>query len=853
MPDIEKLFEKAEKYLQKQKFEAALETYQEIYKYEPNDEEVLLNLGDLSLKLNRLAEGVRYQTQLIDQYLKRNDSTKAVAACRKILKVAPKDVNTLMKLGGLLEKTGKGSEALEVYREALELHRAAGAGAQVLECLQRIVKLDPANLEVHIQLAEQAVRVRLPKVATAAFLQAAELARKAGQDDRWAELVKRAHELDPADEAASTAAAELFLRGERGAEAVALLEPISQGKPDDLIVLELLTRAYMQTGDYAKAQPLCWKLYQVRPEALDVVLKLVEALLQAGASDPALKLIGQLKARLFKEGKRNEFLKILETIYQVDEANLAVLEMLTGLYNEMNRDDGLRRSLSRLFGLYLASEQYDQAADTLERIIDVDPYGPAHYDRLLTLEGHIDKIWYDNISARVQPPSTVGRAAAAAAAGPGQAPGPAKGEGLDDLIIEGEMYHQYQLESKLKETLAKINRLYPGAEEKSPRLRELYNATGFIPAGAPTPAAPAAAAEPIPTVREAPQPPVPLSQQSLDDLKRISEITAHIYRESTPEGVMRVAGNELGRALNASRCWGALGAPDRPPALTVEYCSPATQSSDVSAALSLFGALMRQATTKPDGWMMEDVTQFPVLVPLLPVIQKLRIQSLFALPLMDKDQPAGLLLIEQCDRQRVWTPGETILLQAIATQVAIAVNNSKLRRLVRSIAGSDQATGLLPRSAYLDCLLSEAGRAKETSQPLSLCLLEPENATALIKTLGDAGMQRYLQQVAKALQANLRQNDIAIRYSPCAMAVVFPDTALPQGGLAVEKLRHVIAQVKLDGASPPNFCCAVCEVPLGVRFDVVDGVTEVINRLEAVLDQARKEGGKRVLLSKFEG
>jgi hypothetical protein len=33
---------------------------------------------------------------------------------------------------------------------------------------------------------------------------------------------------------------------------------------------------------------------------------------------------------------------------------------------------------------------------------------------------------------------------------------------------------------------------------------------------------------------------------------------------------------------------------------------------------------------------------------------------------------------------------------------------------------------------------------------------------------------------------------------------------------------------------------------------VVDGVTEVINRLEAVLDQARKEGGKRVLLSKFE-
>jgi GAF domain-containing protein/uncharacterized protein HemY len=847
MPDIEKLFEKAEKYLQKQKFEAALETFQEIYKYEPNDEEVLQNLGDLCLKLNRIAEGVRYQSQLVDLCVKRNDTTKAVATCRKILKASPKDVNTLMKLGGLLEKTGKGSEALEVCREALELHRAAGAGAQVLECLQRIVKLDTANLDAHVQLAEQAVKMRLPKVATAAFLQAAQLARKAGQDDRWAELVERAHELDPADEAAAVAAAELFLKRERGAEAAALLEPIFQTKSDDLTILELLTRAYVQTADYAKAQPLCWGLYQARPETLDVVLKLVEGLLQTGGADQALKLVGQLKGRLFQQGKRNEFLKIMESIYQADETNLAVLEMLTGLYNEMNKEDGLRRSLSRLFGLYLAGEQYDQAADTLDRIIDVDPYGPGHYDRLLTLEGHIDKIWYDNIAARVQPPSTVARGAAPSPAGPGQAAGPAKGEALDDLIIEGEMYHQYQLASKLREVLAKINQLYPGAEEKNPRLRELYNVTGFIPTGAPPPAA---AAEPAGAVREAP--PAPSSQQSLDDVKRISEITAHIYRESTPEGVMRIAANEIGRALNASRCWGALGAPERPPVLTVEYCSPATQSSDVAPALSLHGVLMRQAVTKPDGWIMENVTQFPVLTPILPDIQKLRVQSLFALPLMDKDQPAGLLLVEQCDRRRAWTPSEAILVQSIATQVVIAVNNSKLRRLVRSIAGSDQATGLLPRSAYLDCLLSEAARAKEASQPLSLCLFEPENPSALIKTIGDAGVQRYLQQVAKALQANLRQNDIAIRYNPCAIALVFPDTALPQGGLAVEKLRRVVAQMKLDAASPPNFCYAVCEVPLGLRFDVVDGVTEVVNRLEAVLDQARKEGGKRVLLSKLE-
>ncbi|MFB3922498.1 MAG: GAF domain-containing protein [Terriglobia bacterium] len=847
MPDINKLFEKAEKYLQKQKFESALETYQEINRYQPNDEEVVQNLGDLCLRLNRSSEGLRYQGQLVDLYIKKNDVTKAVATCRKILKVSSQDVNTMMKLGALLEKTAKTAEALEVYRGALEQYRATGAATQILDCLQRIVKLDPNSLAAHVELGEQAVKGRLLKVATPAFLQAAQLARKAGQDDQWSELVERAHNLDPEDESASIAAAELYLKKDRAAEVVTLLEPVLQAKPDDLPVLDLLSRAYLQTKAYDKAQPVTWKLYQARPEALQLLVELAEGLAHSGKIDAALDLLKQIKGRLYQEGKRSDYLRIVEKFYEADETNLPVLEMLTGLYNDMNQEDGLRRSLSRLFGLYLAAEQYDQAADTLERIIDVDPYGAGHYDRLLTLEGHIDKIWYDNIAARVQPPSTA-RSATAAAASTGGAPGAAKAEGLDDLIIEAEMYFQYQLDSKLKETLTKIHNLFPGAEEKNPRLAELYNNTGFMRGAG---AAPAAAAEPH---TQAPQPAqMPsASAQSLEELKKISEITANIYREGTPQGVMQVAVNEIGRALNASRCWGSLGTADRPPALTVEYCSPAAHASDVQAALRLHSVLMQQAATKPDGWMMEDVKQFQVFAPINSDIRALSIQSLLALPLMDQDQPTGLMLAEQCDRRRSWTPGEVILLQTIATQVVIAVNNAKLRRMARSIAGADE-TGLLPRSAYLGCLLTEAARAKELAKPLCVCLFEPENATALVKSLGDGGVQRYLQQITKALQSNLRQNDVAVRYSPYSIAIVLPDTPLPQGGLAVEKLRKLATQVGLDGIPAPNVCCAICEVPLGLRFDAVDGVTEVINRLETTLEQARREGGKRVVVSQFEG
>jgi len=843
MPDVDKLFDRADKYLQKQKFEAALETFQEIYKYEPGDEEVLLNLGDLCLKLNRSAEAVRYLAQLCDFYVKRNESAKAIATCRKMLKVSPQDVATLMKLGSLLENSKKTNEAHDAYRAAYEIHRKAGAGTQALDCLQRIVKLDPNNLAANVELGELASRVNRLEIATPAFLKAAQLARDASQDDRWAELAERAHQLNAEDEAASIAAAEVYLQKGRAPEATWLLEPINARKPDDVAILQLLAQAYLQTGSFTKAEPICWRLYQARPETIVQLLKVIEGFVQTGNVEKALALLAKIKTALFQQGKKTEFLQLAEKIYAADESSLPVLEMLTALYDELNKEEGLRRSLARVFNLYLAGEDYAKAANTLERILDVDPYGQGHYDRLLNLEGYIDNVWYQNIASRIIPASA---SHAPGAATGGKGPASAKSEGLDDLIVEGEMYYQYQLTAKLNDTLEKINRLFPGAELKNDRLRELYQSAGFHPSPPPEAAPAAVVAQPSVLQTTAP------GLQSIDDLRKISEITSNIHRESTPQEVMQTAMNEIGRALSASRCWGALGAPNQPPALIAEYCSPGATPSAVAPALKAYGLLIDQASTKPDGWLVEDVAQSPVLAPILPDLQQLAIKSLLAVPLTDRDQVAGILLVEQSDRFRAWAPGETVLLTAIASQVIVAVNNTKLRRLVRSLAGSDETTGLLPRSSYIDCLLAEAARAREQSQNLSVCLVEPENAASLVKTMGDSAVQKYFRQISKIVQSHLRQNDIAVRYSPFSIAVVFPDTPLPQAGLAVEKLRRSIGQMKLDGKNPPNFCSAVCEVHLDSVFDAVDGVTEVINRLDWAMEQSRKEEGKRVFLSKFE-
>jgi tetratricopeptide (TPR) repeat protein/GGDEF domain-containing protein len=847
MADAQKLYEKAEKHLARQKFDTAYEAFLEVYRLEPNDERLLTNLSDLAVKLNRPADAIRFGTALTDHYLKRNDLARAIASSRKVLKVSPQDLPSLMKLAPLLEKTQKNSEALETYREALRLHLKAGSSSAAIECLQHIAKLDPENLDASLQLADMASQSGLLKIAAPAYLHVAQLARASGQENRWAELAEKAYSLNPADEAAAIATAEVRLKRNQPREAIALLEPIIERRPDDLGTLELLAGAYVDAGEWAKAETVTLKLFQSRPEAVVLLEKVIEGFLTVQDPRKAMALVEQLRTRLTQQGRNKEFLALVEKVFQFDETNIEIVELLTVLYNEMNREEGLRRSLTRLFNLYLAGEQYDRAADTLERIVDVDPYGPSHADRLLNLEGHIDDIWYRNIALRIQAPGSSVLAASPDKKEAENATASQRRESLENLLIEGEMFHHYQLSSKLTETLERIDRLYPGAHERSARLRDLYDSAGFHPT--PAPDVPAAEAEHEAAARGITAP----SAESLDHLQKISEISGHIFRQATPQGVVQVAVEQIGKALNVSRCWAALGTAERGPLLTAEYCNLGVLASEAAPAAKVFTFFASQAANRPETWTFDSLTQASEIAPVFLELTQLGIKSLVAIALKDKDQMAGFLMVEQCDSTRFWSPGELILLKAVVPQIIIGVNNTNLRRLVKSLAGTDPETGLLPRGAYIDCLLAEASRAKEQRQALTVCLLEPADTAKLAKALGDSRLQPYMQRAGKAVTSNLRQNDIAIRYGPCTMGLVFPDTTLEQAGLAIEKLRRVLGQLKLEDHEPLRFCAAMCDVPLGSGFDAVDGVTEAINRLEATLDEVRKDSKKQVVVSRFEG
>jgi diguanylate cyclase (GGDEF)-like protein len=174
------------------------------------------------------------------------------------------------------------------------------------------------------------------------------------------------------------------------------------------------------------------------------------------------------------------------------------------------------------------------------------------------------------------------------------------------------------------------------------------------------------------------------------------------------------------------------------------------------------------------------------------------------------------------------------------------VSNVRLRSLMKTLAVTDERSGLLKRSSYLDVLLSEVRRSLQQQTPLTLMLLHFGRPAALAKEIGEAQLDNLMQQISQVLASHIRQNDVAVRYDMTTIALLLADTTEKNAFLVVDKMRKVLASTKIPGTDRnPPMSVGIAEAVLQDKFDPADIVTEVINRVENALEAARAEGGNK--------
>src|SRR5260370_9980952 len=99
----------------------------------------------------------------------------------------------------------------------------------------------------------------------------------------------------------------------------------------------------------------------------------------------------------------------------------------------------------------------------------------------------------------------------------------------------------------------------------------------------------------------------------------------------------------------------------------------------------------------------------------------------------------------------------------------MSVSHRRVRSLVRRMGVSDERTGLLSRSSYQSCLLTEADRSRTQGTPLSVAILQIDRGAEILRQQGESSVERFLEQLARSLQPIVRQNDVAAsKYPRCS-------------------------------------------------------------------------------------
>lgn len=189
-------------------------------------------------------------------------------------------------------------------------------------------------------------------------------------------------------------------------------------------------------------------------------------------------------------------------------------------------------------------------------------------------------------------------------------------------------------------------------------------------------------------------------------------------------------------------------------------------------------------------------------------------RSELAVPIRIQDRILGVLNVES-DRVDAFDRDEAMLLQALASQLAVALELNRARAELDRQSITDMLTGVYNRR-YLERLLpSESSRAERFQRPIALLMLDLDDFKLINDRFGHQQGDRVLVAFADALVNTVRKIDSVIRYGGDEFLVVMTETDDEGGRRACQRIREGVMAAL--GASPA--------VPAGVQLGVSVGLS----------------------------
>ena len=209
--------------------------------------------------------------------------------------------------------------------------------------------------------------------------------------------------------------------------------------------------------------------------------------------------------------------------------------------------------------------------------------------------------------------------------------------------------------------------------------------------------------------------------------------------------------------------------------------------------------------------------------------------------------PEYLGAISIARRDAEFTREEEELLEYLAGQAVVSIENASLHETVERQAVTDELTGLANVRALASILTRELERSRRFDSPLSLVMLDIDDFKMVNDTHGHPQGDEVLAQVAGVLRAHSRDIDAPARYGGEEMVVVVPGTDSEGAARLAERMREAIERTQVAGVGGGPALSVTASFGVASVPESASDRDTLIAAADSALYQAKRAGKNRVV------
>jgi diguanylate cyclase (GGDEF)-like protein len=220
--------------------------------------------------------------------------------------------------------------------------------------------------------------------------------------------------------------------------------------------------------------------------------------------------------------------------------------------------------------------------------------------------------------------------------------------------------------------------------------------------------------------------------------------------------------------------------------------------------------------------------------------------SFFASNLKVAERTIGIICIAHT-KTNGFSPEDTRLLELLANNSAIAVENSLLHKRIEELAITDELTGLNNYRYFKESLHREMMRSSRYGLVFSLIILDIDNFKMINDTYGHPKGDEVLSCLSKIIKSSFhREIDILARYGGEEFVVILPQTTRESAYTVVENMRSEVEKKIFKETGLPRAVTVSC----GIAQYPEDGKIEdkLIKHADTALYTAKNSGKNRICL-----